>query len=79
MADNGKKIKMGLRISDNGKKNKKKFDDQSKNPDPLITDLGFYLSISCLSNLGLLVSFPQFQLEPNSQMCIYFPLIYPKI
>ena len=70
---------MGLKMPDNEIKIKKKFDDQSKNPDPLITDLGFYLSISCLSNLGLLVSFPQFQLEPNSQMCIYYPLIYPKI
>ncbi len=53
MADNGKKIKMGLRISDNGKKNKKKFDDQSKNPDPLITDLGFYLN--CLGIFDLIV------------------------
>ena len=50
MADNGKKIKMGLRISDNGKKNKKKFDDQSKNPDPLITDLGFYLLLDYKSS-----------------------------
>ena len=41
---------MGLRISDNGKKIKKKFDDQSKNPDPLITDLGFYLLLDYKSS-----------------------------